>query len=99
MLLSLVLWMFVGLPFTGRAGAQNVTLLRETTYFTEPVCEDGSIDYLAVPCGASEGVTPENNASVLLWQVLGPQACQAYSREKISRRSACRVRPRKGTIS
>jgi hypothetical protein len=38
---------------------------KETTYFTEPVRDDGTIDYLAAMNDRlSEGVTPENNAFV-----------------------------------
>jgi hypothetical protein len=38
---------------------------KETTYFTEPVRDDGTIDYLAALNNKlSEGVTPENNAFV-----------------------------------
>jgi len=49
------------------------TVSRETTYLTEPLREDGSVDYLAViNKKLGEGATPENNAAVLLWQALGP---------------------------
>ncbi|SRR5579871_2434075 len=48
-------------------------LSKETTYVTEPVDADGYIDYVAaVNKHWSRGVTPANNAHVLLWKALGP---------------------------
>mgnify|MGYP001212171874 CR=1 FL=1 len=50
-----------------------VTPSRRTTYITEPLRADGSVDYLAaINQRCSKGVTPDNNASVLIWQALGP---------------------------
>ncbi len=50
-----------------------VTISEETTYIVEPLREDGYVDYLAALNERSrEGVTPENNAAVLLWQAIGP---------------------------
>jgi len=50
-----------------------VTPSRRTTYITEPLRADGSVDYLAaLNERCSKGVTPDNNASVLIWQALGP---------------------------
>lgn len=49
-----------------------VTISEETTVLTEPLDEDGYVDYLAaVNKRLSEGVTPENNAAVLLRTALG----------------------------
>lgn len=49
------------------------TIGKETTYITEPVDEDGYIDYAsALNKILSKGVTPDNNANVLLWQAFGP---------------------------
>lgn len=46
---------------------------RRTTYITEPLRADGSVDYLAaLNQRCSQGVTPEDNASVLIWQAIGP---------------------------
>lgn len=51
----------------------RIVASRETTYLTEPLDEEGSVDYLAaINQQAAEGVTPENNAAVLYWQALGP---------------------------
>jgi hypothetical protein len=61
----------------------HITVSKETTYLTGPVRPDGSIDYLAgVNQRTSEGVTPENNASVLFWQALGPKDIGGPSRHK-----------------
>jgi hypothetical protein len=52
----------------------RVTISKETTYITEPLREDGYVDYIAaLNQRASEGVTPENNAAVLFWKAMGPR--------------------------
>jgi hypothetical protein len=52
---------------------RNFTISKETTYVTGPVDEDGSIDYAtALNQRMSRGVTPDNNANVLIWKALGP---------------------------
>src|SRR5262249_5120467 len=49
------------------------TISKETTYVTGPLDKDGYIDYsAALNERLSQGVTPENNANVLLWQAIGP---------------------------
>lgn len=68
-----------------------VTISPETTYIVEPLSDDGYVDYLAALNQRSrQGVTPENNAAVLLWQALGPaeiagghgeQDCDGFFRE------------------
>ena len=46
---------------------------RETTYFTKPMNDDGTVDYAAaLNRRNSEGVTPGNNAIVLILRVIGP---------------------------
>ncbi|MHC4984602.1 MAG: hypothetical protein ACYTFO_00445, partial [Planctomycetota bacterium] len=48
------------------------TISPETTYFTEPLNEDGTVNYIAaVNAVYAEGVTPDNNAAPLLIQVSG----------------------------
>jgi len=50
-----------------------VTISPETTHIVEPLRDDGYVDYLAALNQRSrQGVTPENNAAVLLWQAVGP---------------------------
>jgi hypothetical protein len=50
------------------------TISKETTYVLGPVDADGYIDYAAVLNERlGKGVTPENNACVLVWQAIGPK--------------------------
>jgi hypothetical protein len=49
------------------------TISKETTYVTGPLGKDGKIDYVAaLNDRLRQGVTPANNANVLLWMALGP---------------------------
>lgn len=51
----------------------KITISKETTWATEPLRADGTVDYLeAVNRLFSKDVTPENNACVLLYQAMGP---------------------------
>lgn len=53
--------------------APKITICKETTHFTEPLRDDGTVNYLeAVNRLFSKDVTPENNACVLLYQAMGP---------------------------
>src|SRR5262245_56221889 len=50
------------------------TVGKETTYVTGPLDGDGYIDYeTALNERLGKGVTPANNANVLLWKALGPR--------------------------
>ncbi|HUS38957.1 MAG TPA: hypothetical protein VMX74_05880 [Pirellulales bacterium] len=50
-----------------------VTLAKETTRITEPLRKDGYPDYVAaLDRQAKQGVTPQNNVAVVLFQELGP---------------------------
>src|SRR5947207_1711495 len=54
-------------------GRSTFTVSPETTYVTEPLDAEGYVDYpTALNERLSKGVTPENNANVLIWQALGP---------------------------
>lgn len=45
---------------------------KDVTYFTEPLDANGNVDYFAaLNIHLSKGITPENNAAALLWQVFG----------------------------
>ena len=58
---------------TEKKGRGKFTISKETTHVTGPVDEDGYIDYAAALNELlKHGVTPENNANVLIWQALGP---------------------------
>src|SRR5262245_64165622 len=49
------------------------TISKETTYVTGPRDKDGYIDYIiALNERLRQGVTPENNANVLLIKAIGP---------------------------
>jgi hypothetical protein len=51
----------------------RIDVSKQTTYVTEPLLENGLPDYEAyLRAKMSEGVTPENNAAVLLLKALGP---------------------------
>ncbi|MCI0458126.1 MAG: hypothetical protein L0Z62_14275 [Gemmataceae bacterium] len=47
---------------------------KDTTYVTRPLTKDGYVDYVtALNERLSQGVTPANNANVLLWKTFGPR--------------------------
>ena len=51
----------------------KITVSPETTYLTGPLRPDGTVNYLAaLNQQLSDGVTPENNAAVLLFRAIGP---------------------------
>jgi hypothetical protein len=55
------------------SGKGKFTISKETTFVTGPVDKDGYIDYVAaLNERLRQGVTPENNANVLIWKALGP---------------------------
>ncbi len=61
----------------------GVTVSPETTFITGPLREDGTVDYLAALNEmGSKGVTPDNNAAVLLVQVVGPGEIPEAIRER-----------------
>ncbi|MHC4399356.1 MAG: hypothetical protein ACYTG0_06735 [Planctomycetota bacterium] len=54
-----------------------ITVSKETTHITEPLDEDGYVDYLAaLNARYAKGVTPENNGAVLFWKAFGPKAIE-----------------------
>jgi hypothetical protein len=58
----------------GKKPKPKFTISKETTYVTGPLDKDGYIDYVtALNQKLSQGVTPENNANVLLWKAFGPR--------------------------
>lgn len=63
----------------------RVTISKETTFLTEPLTKDGYVDYLAALNGInSKGVTPENNAAVLLYRAFGPKDIPRQRREHVA---------------
>jgi hypothetical protein len=61
------------LVYAAWPGRVTITVSPETTVVTGPLDQHGFVDY-QTPLNEqlSEGVTPENNANVLIWQALGP---------------------------
>ena len=58
---------------TGKKTKLRFTVSKETTHVTTPVDKDGYIDYVAaLNERLRRGVTPDNNAAVLLWKAMGP---------------------------
>ena len=55
-------------------GSTTFTVSNETTYVTESLDANGYVDYpKALNQRLSQGITPENNANVLIVQALGPK--------------------------
>lgn len=64
----------------------TITVGRDTTFLDGPVDEYGYVDYVAaLNAQMSEGVTPENNAAVLLLQAFGPPEGDGEYRREIYR--------------
>ena len=60
-----------------------VTISKETTRITEPLRANGYVDYIAaLNQHCSQGVTPENNAAVLIIQAMGPKEIPQEIREQ-----------------
>lgn len=84
-----------------------IIVSRETTYITAPLRPDGLPDYEAYLLEKMRaGVTPENNAAVLLWQALGPidmsqeefeAVCREIGLETLPAPDACAVEVSKAT--
>jgi hypothetical protein len=76
--LILVLLVMSLTPSVGETCADDSTeklieVSPETTFLTGPLRTDGSIDYASgINARMKQGVTPENNACVLLWEAMRP---------------------------
>ena len=85
-----------------------IVVSKETTFITEPLGEDGLPDYEAYLLQqGSEGVTPENNAAVLIWQAMWPGElqqehwlliCDALGMEKVPSTKDALVAPYDETV-
>lgn len=64
--------------------SEPITVSKETTFVVEPLLDNGLPDYEAylLACGR-EGVTYENNAAVLLWNVFWPSGLSAEQRKPL----------------
>ena len=70
---------------------------KETTYVTEPLDADGFPDYVAaLNQRMSKGVTPTNNANVLLWKAFGPHPEGAKMSAEFFQWMGIRQPPEKG---
>jgi hypothetical protein len=64
----------------------KITISKETTWFTEPLTDNGSVDYVeAINRHFSEGVTPENNLVTALLEVVGCELEDEAKRKEMSR--------------
>src|SRR6516162_8279524 len=73
----LMLALFVGVlalvVYAAWPSSSTFTISPETTYITKPLDADGYPDYVTALNERLRGaITPEINANVLIWQVLGP---------------------------
>jgi hypothetical protein len=74
-----------------------ITISKQTTYITEPLRKDGSVDYVAaLDRLARQGVTPENNAAVPFWQAMGPGDIRKEDRNEYFRRLGIPPPPEQG---
>ncbi|MFW6133786.1 MAG: hypothetical protein ACOC8F_07800 [Planctomycetota bacterium] len=81
-------------PVRTRAG---ITLSRETTYVTGPLNDDGTVNYVAyLNRKYSKGVTPDNNAAVVLLEALGPEMIAEEIRAETYKRLGMDPPPVKG---
>jgi len=61
----------------------RITISKKTTYILEPLDRDGYVDYLAaLNQMSSQGVTPQNNAGVLLARAIGVSELTPPEREQ-----------------
>src|SRR5687767_10530461 len=76
-------WRFYWLKWS----VENLILSEETTHITGPLDEAGYPDYFAgLNEQMSRGVSPENNAAVLLLQVFGPMSLpEEFDRQEFYR--------------
>ena len=86
----------VVIAILSRRGKPAYRVSRETTYLTEPVV-NGQVDYVAaLNEEGSQGITPENNAVVLLIQAVGPRDIPVASRGEYFERLGIAVLPETG---
>jgi hypothetical protein len=70
-----------------------IDISEQTTVITKPIAEDGLPDYEAYLLEkTSKGVTPENNAAALLWEVLWPEGIE--EKYQAPMRAALKLNPK-----
>jgi membrane protease YdiL (CAAX protease family) len=73
------------------------TISKETTYITEPLRKNGSVDYVAaLNQRFSKGVMPESNSAILFWKAVGPGDIEKDYREKYFQMLGMPALPEKG---
>lgn len=86
-------------PATGPATQARLpfTISKETTYLTEPLCADGTVDYVgALNARYSKGVTKDTNAAVILVTLL-PDLLAKEVREEAFKRLD--IKPAAGQVT
>jgi hypothetical protein len=82
---------------TAKTPRARVTISKETTYITEPLRDDGYPDYIRyLDEKLKVGVTPENNAAVLILQTLGPREISTEDRDRFFKGLGIDPLPEKG---
>lgn len=77
--LSIIGWVFLS-PSGPKTRDLELELSKETTYYTGPVRDDGTIDYIAaINQELSEGITPDHNAFYELSQILNDDSDPYYN--------------------
>src|SRR5262245_38238195 len=72
-ILGFLLFFLLVFLYAAWPGSSTFTVSPETTYVTGPLDKHGYVDYAtALNERLSKGITPENNANVLIWKALGP---------------------------
>jgi len=72
---------------TSKPGKPPITVSKETTWITEPLNADGTVNYVAAAdAWLSKGVTRENNAAILILQAFGRDAINEKVRDAIIKR-------------
>ena len=76
---------------------QSFTIGKETTHVIEPIDPYGYVDYqAALNAELSNGVTPDNNGNVLMWNALGPHPDSANIPDGYFQAMKIPAPPRKG---
>jgi hypothetical protein len=75
----------------------RVTIGKDTTFVLGPVRADGTVDFLAaINEHASQGVTPENNAAIPFWQIVGPAEIAQSMRDPYFKKLGIEALPEEG---
>ncbi len=80
-----------------RPASVKITISRQTTYVLGPVNADGTINYVAaINKMCSKGVTPKNNAAVLMIRAAGPTRIPPKFIDNIYKRLGISALPKNG---